>query len=292
MSERFPFNSEEQREVFAEEISTVYQEGDHAFRFFNRRLEDDRRPVVVNLEIGATALDSMGMGRLWRYAQDISRPLITIDPPGYGTSVKKPGQNIEDLSYEYVDRIRQIGIEEIDAVGTSYGAVIAGEMALAAEGDVKRLVTVSHPVTHRSSWSYLPALPGEAANILRDMRRIQRLQAVGALQDAGPSSLVKPWFLATNVRLARLALRGHLSRLEDLPTEVRWTDIIGERDRISSVAEHEKVTTAREANAPNMTELHVVLDHGHTWAPWDRDLHNKLVRDALEGGAAEDDTVQ
>lgn len=48
----------------------------------------------------------MGVGRLRQYAEDIERPLITIDPPGYGTSVRKSGQSVEDLSHEYVDCLR------------------------------------------------------------------------------------------------------------------------------------------------------------------------------------------
>lgn len=156
-------------------------------------------------------------------------------------------------------------------------------MALAAEGSARKLVTVSHPVTRQSILSFMSVLPAEAVNIVNDMRRMSRLKEVGELKDAGPSHFVYPRFIGTNIQLARLVFGAKLERLESLPANVEWVNIIGEDDRLSDTVDHEKVVAARRANKPgSVTENRIIPGHGHTWAPWDRDLHNELVRSALD----------
>jgi pimeloyl-ACP methyl ester carboxylesterase len=70
--------------------------------------------------------------------------LVAPSHPGYGASPLPDWiDGIDDLSYLYLDLLRQLGLDDVVLVGLSMGAWIAAEMAVKCADRLARLVLVS-----------------------------------------------------------------------------------------------------------------------------------------------------
>jgi pimeloyl-ACP methyl ester carboxylesterase len=94
------------------------------------------RPVLFLHGLG-------GSGAWSPFHELVSRraDLIAPDHPGFGNSNTLPElHDVDDLVYHYVDLLDQLGIDEIDLVGTSFGGWLAAELAVHSPHRVRRLV--------------------------------------------------------------------------------------------------------------------------------------------------------
>lgn len=266
-------------EVFERELDDPYSEGALEVFVLNRNASDDRRPVVIGNGLGITPHDKMGRYQLKEYAKSLERKIITFASADvtYGEDCRL---NAAELVHEYLTKLDILDVEKMDLVGTSIGGVMMGKLAVAAQWRAENLVMMSPVGTQAKISEYRAGIRHEAYNLLHDMHRMRSSD----MYEAGPSSLMTPNRLRVNWAFARIALEQPLFELpHNLSPKTRWTTIAGTDDKLAPVEHHRHIKRERDKITPGMTHL-VELNRGHTWAPWDRRLHNELVVRALDDG--------
>ncbi|WP_432558992.1 alpha/beta fold hydrolase [Granulicoccus sp. GXG6511] len=111
------------------------------FRVLIRRATTEpARPVVFLNGIGCRAdvLDDLVHGF------DPSLEVIRLDPPGIGRSpVGFLPYGMPQMAWWVLRLLDQLGHEEVDVIGYSWGGVVAQQMALQADRRVRRMVLIS-----------------------------------------------------------------------------------------------------------------------------------------------------
>lgn len=113
----------------------------------------DVRGVKVNLFRGGTGrpvlfLHGAGGAGAWLPFHGLlaerGREVLAPDHPGFGLSGDMEHiESMDDLVYHYLALLDQLGLEQVDIVGTSLGGWLAAELAVHSPGTVGRLVLLN-----------------------------------------------------------------------------------------------------------------------------------------------------
>lgn len=229
------------------------------------------RPLVMLHGIGSNAESYLPLVR--RLAGD--RPVVAWDAPGYGGSEPLTGEwpSADDYAAALAALLDQLGLERIDLMGHSLGALIAGRFAVRFAPRVDRLVLAS-PALGYGTLSGEALAPAAAA-------RLQALLSEGAAAFAakrGPrlvharhdASLVAGVVKAMGeVKLPGYAQASRMLSCGDLVADgaritMRTLVLVGAEDEVTPPANCRKLFDAMVVARPDLGHrLEIVPDAGH-----------------------------
>lgn len=209
-------------------------------------------------------LHGAGGGGMWLpFHKELAKQFTVYAPahPGFGKSEDPEWLgDVQDLAFYYLDALEELGLEQVNLVGSSIGGWIAAEMAVICSHRLRRLVLIG-AAGIRVPGVLLPDLfamaPEAAVGVL-----YKHPEAATLLLPADPTPEQIEIQLRQRMTLARIAWNPYfenpklLRRLRRVrvPTLIIW----GEEDRLFPI-EHAK---AFQAAIPS-SSLVVLPDCGH-----------------------------
>jgi pimeloyl-ACP methyl ester carboxylesterase len=221
---------------------------------------NERSPVVVYLGLGTTALTSAGQLYLDAYMEKIERPIINVDTP------VRAFASFDQQTESQLRVLRQYGVEQFDAVGSSSGAIAAAYLAAHAQSDVEDLVTISIPNTRANITDYARHMPAQFADGIREFIAVTKRGELSQVVGPRASNLF-------NIRkipeLIHTTKEIFATSLNDMPAmlaaSTHWTDIAGMADKITDYKDHLRVVRERNEVHDGSSTSYLVADQGHAW---------------------------
>lgn len=221
---------------------------------------NERFPVVVCLGLGTTALTTAGQLYLDAYMEKIERPIINVETPVRAFS------SFEQQTESQLRILRQYGIEQFDAVGSSSGAIAASHLAMHAQGDVEDLVTISIPNTRANIIDYAAHMPAQFADGIREFIAVTRRGELGQVVGPRASNLFN---IKKIPELIHTTKEIFATSLNDMPTmlaaSTHWTDSAGTADKITDYKDHIRVVRERNELHHGSSTSYLVAEQGHAW---------------------------
>jgi pimeloyl-ACP methyl ester carboxylesterase len=227
-----------------------------------------RRPVVLLLGLIGDANSGKGRDYVHEAAlHNQNREIIVIQREGMGSSSKPDKQwidkvDVADLGQGRLDVLDQMGIDEFDVVGYSFGAVAAVGLAREAGARAHTLVTLGLPgFDDSNSRSQLQILKSIGKEMIGSPGRVAREMRKRALSRSQPQPPQPP---SEDVPVRSLRERAAQTQtvkglgkvmlqtpqvqeaLTHLSPSTHWTDIVGNADPYTDWPDH--VAKARNRN--------------------------------------------
>lgn len=231
---------------------------DYRVYTFNEQQPGD--PVVVKLGLGSTALNRSGQRYLKAFSDEIPRPLVLLEPD-------RQIPNIERSAEADLNVIDRLGIERMEVMGMSRGALLAAGLAIAMQERANHLLTISG-VTRDGLRSYASG----AVGVFMEGRRER--EEPGLIPDCVRDVLhPEDTFFMDQLRKVSRFGAGILLVLhpsfqyipEKLAASTRWTDIVGAHDNFTDTLVHQEVIARRNSIEPDTASLAIVDNMGHLW---------------------------
>jgi pimeloyl-ACP methyl ester carboxylesterase len=246
-----------------------------AYKIYHFENEGTERPLVVYFGLGTTALTAMGRAYLQEYLQAIDRPIITIQP------VTGRWENLHARAESDARVFDAIGIDEMDLVGASSGALLAAYVAAHAGGRVNHLVTASCVGTKEGYAEYIRSLPGQFLDGVKESISVMRDQEPLPVFTAQSSNFFNIKQYGELLKTIHQTVEGSLSGVVPLlDRQTKWIDIVGTKDHMTSYVDHLKIARERNESLPHSSSVHLLGGESHMWAV-KRSLLAEIVRTAI-----------
>jgi pimeloyl-ACP methyl ester carboxylesterase len=251
-------------------------EASKGYRLYSFENDRTERPLVVYFGLGTTALTAMGRVYLREYIDATDRPIVTLQPiVNEWTSFSARAESDSRV-------LALAGFEEMDIVGASSGALLAGYVAAHAGAHVKHLVTASCVGTKDGYGEYTRGLPGQFIDGIKESFSILREKNPLPVFTSASSQFFNITQYNELIKTMRQAVKGSLWDVAPaLDKDTKWIDIVGTRDHMTSYEDHLKIIRERNTVYPRSSAVHLLGGESHMWAA-KRALLAKLVRDAIE----------
>lgn len=241
----------------------------HGAYIFNRPYlgEPARPPLLLCREYLPTA-SREGAAFMSTWAQQLQRPIVSIDLPGGGGESAWPrvmNARLSTIAKRRVEVLERLGITgRIDLAGVCIGGVVAAKMALELQDRAGYLATIFTPGLNMVA---LPgALCGANGPVMQDKKEaiqkdgvtLRDLQHLRSDPSATPAELLFPLVVGSQwFRLGMLANALH--------PKTRWYDLCGERDSRTSAQSHLRAVEDRNRAVPGSAAGTVIANAAHSW---------------------------
>lgn len=271
--------TEKSEDEFNEVLANPYTVGRSAssagYEVFEFKNGSSERPLVVYFGLGTTAMTAMGRAYLQEYLNVIDRPIITLQP------LKNEWKNFRDRGENDAQIFDTLGIDEMDVVGASSGALLAEYVAVHAGERVRHLVTASCVGTKEGYGEYIKSLPGQFIDGFKESVSLVRQQDSMPVFTPTSSNFFNVKQYGELIKTIQQAVAGSLWDTAPLLHEdTKWTDIVGTKDHMTSYKDHVEIIRERNRAVPRSSSVYLLGGESHMWAV-KRSLLAKLVDTAI-----------